>query len=112
SRRKFSSEGSVGVTGLGGRFWQKYLEVLPKSSKTSGSILRRNSGGVGSSASDVSDLCSGRFRRSTLLMGFQRVPIRSLKAPLDASRALWELARGYAQKRFCPRFYQRLSYFW
>ena len=47
------------MTGLGGRFFQKYLEVLPKSSKTSGSILRRNSGGEGPSSSDVSDLCSG-----------------------------------------------------
>ena len=58
-RRKFSSRGSVEVTWFGGRFWQKYREVLTKSSKTSGSILQRNSRGRGFSSSDVSDLCSG-----------------------------------------------------
>ena len=47
------------MIGLGGRFWQKYLEVLPKSSKRSDSILQRNSGVRGSSSSDVSDLSSG-----------------------------------------------------
>ena len=36
-----------------------------------------------------------QFHRSNLLIGFQGVLIRFLKAPLDASRALWELARGY-----------------
>jgi len=32
-------------------------------------------------------------------------------SPIDASRALWGLARGYKRKRFCPRFCLGLPYF-
>ena len=100
------------MTRLGGHFWQKYLEVLPKSSKTSGSILRRNFEGEGSSSSDVSNLCSGAVSWIESIDGLSEGSDSiSEGSPLDASRAMWELARGYERKRFCPRFCRGLSYF-
>ena len=98
------------MTGLRGRFWQKYLEVLPKSSKTSGSILRRNSGGRGSSSSDVLDLCSGAVSEIESTDWFSEDSDSISEIPLDASRVLWELALGYKRKRFCPRFCRGLPY--
>ena len=47
------------MTGTDGRFSQKYREVLPKCSKISYSILRRNSGGRESSSSGVLGLSLG-----------------------------------------------------
>ena len=69
--------------------------MLPKSSKRSYSILRRNSRGRESSSSSVSGLSSGEGSGVDPTGCFLKVLVRSLKVPLDASRVLSELARGY-----------------
>ena len=87
--------GSVGVTRLGGHFWQKYLEVLPKSSKKPARYFGETPEVEGLPPPMFRIYVQGRSHRSNLLIGFQGIPIRFLKAPLDASRALWGLAHGY-----------------